>query len=208
MNISNISAEQRYQLTQWRVGFLVVLTIALSACATSPVTNESQTRAVHPIEGIWRIDDAASYIEIRPCKNDTEKLCGHLIAFDGNPKARDYLHPSWLHWGQKLCGSLIVADLEQSEAAQIYRGTLYDPNEGQVYNLIVLAKSRDEIEARIYLGASIDEAIGLGVGALSGDTGIVSLLSFFTRAGIGREHLGETVQWRRASYPIETCSAA
>lgn len=178
---------------------------ALAACATSPSSGEPSERMPHMIEGYWAMGDAQNVIEMRPCKDDEQKLCGHLIEFAGGKDDRDYLHPGFLSWGQKLCDSLIVADLEQTEEPQIYTGTIYNPDEGQVYALIILVKSHDLIESRIYMGASIDEAISLSIGALTGDVGIFSTLSFLTRAGIGKEHLGETNQWTRHASAIDRC---
>lgn len=184
-----------------------LLVLGLASCATTKADKAPEERASHMIEGYWSVGETRNVIHVRACKDDEDKLCGHLVEFDGEKNDRDYLHPSWFLWGQKLCDSLIVADLEQSAEEQIFSGTIYDPDEGQVYNLIVLLKTSDQIETRAYMGASIDEAISLGIGALTGDVGVFSTLSFLTRAGIGKEHLGENVEWRRHDGALNRCDA-
>ena len=125
-------ANQTQSKSRSGIALLTAFSMALSACATTPHEEDPKPRVAHAIEGYWATNDTGDIVEIRPCKDDDEKLCGHLIQFDGNPDARDYLHPSWLHWGQKLCDSLIVADMVQTEEPQIYTGSFYDPEEGQI----------------------------------------------------------------------------
>ncbi|WP_170336170.1 DUF2147 domain-containing protein [Ruegeria arenilitoris] len=184
----------------------LVASIALGACAQADQDTGMVSRNPSPLEGYWGLGETPNTVFLEPCKAGSEKLCGKLVVFEGDPDARDVLNPDLLSWGQKICNSVIVFDLTPSEETQIYTGRLYDPDEGEVLNLIVLVKSADVIEARAFHGASVDEAVNLVVSAVTGELPIFETISIATRASIGKKHLGKNYTWTRVEPPQHQCS--
>ena len=163
-------------------------------------------RTPDSIEGFWRLENGTSVVEIAPCRVGRKPLCGRLIAFEREPTDRDYLTSDFMSWGQRLCRSEVVTDIEVSRDERVYSGSYYAPHEGTNYNLMLLRKDNDTVEARIYLGASLDEVIDLAIGsALGSAPSLFTSLSFLTRAGVGKELLGETVDWHRVHQPEGRC---
>ena len=127
----------------------LLMSIALGACAAFDQEEEIVTRTLSPLEGYWTLNEAPNTVLIKPCETGSKKLCGRLVAFGGDPNARDDLNPHFFDWGQKICNSAVVYDLAPTDKPQIYAGRLYDPEEGENLNLIVLMKSHNVIEARV-----------------------------------------------------------
>ncbi len=203
---SNVGQGQQVQRSTAGVRALLATACILQACAATPdhsVQREADNTP-HAIEGHWAIGDTRSTVEIKPCAGSDSALCAHLTAFDGHPDARDLLQPRWLSWGQRLCNSLLVNDLVYSDETRLYTGTFYDPDAGEYYRLVILMRSANEVAARVFMGAEVGEAVSLGINGLTGNVGVLSTLSLVARASLGKEHLGETIAWRRTS-PSDHC---
>ncbi|MFP3385358.1 DUF2147 domain-containing protein [Tritonibacter sp. SIMBA_163] len=186
----------------------LLVSIAVGACAASDQEGEIVARAISPLEGYWTLSDAPNTVLIEPCETGSEKLCGRLVVFEGDPSARDAFNPDLFAWGQKICNSVVISDLEATKEPQSYTGRFYDPGEGEDLNLIISMTSHNVIEARAYYGASIDEAVDLGVAAATGELPVFATVSYATRAIIGKKHLGETFSWVRTAQPQQLCSDA
>lgn len=98
-------------------------------------------------------------------------------------------------------------NLQPRGGPYIFSGQFYDPGEGQTYQLSLHLHSDNQAEARTYLGATVDGAIGLGVSAATGELPVLDTVSYAVRAFIGKKHLGETVIWSRLDKPTTHCNA-
>ena len=182
------------------------LFLLLAGCATTNNSDHDYGQAFEKIEGYWRLGDGVSIAEIAPCKRGRGSYCGRLIVFAGDPKARDYQTPDMMAWGQRLCGSTIISKIKPTDDPRVFSGRFYEPDQGRNYHLLLLVKEHDVLEASIYLGAGFDEVIEMAVGAAFGSSpDMFTALSFLTRAGIGKEHLGKSENWQRVRAPQGRC---
>lgn len=178
----------------------------LAGCAANTTPGPKAAAPPGPLEGFWRLADQTTVVHVAPCELGRPPLCGRLLVFEGDQQARDYLSPGFFAWGQRLCGSDMLSRIEPASETGVYEGAYYAPDEGQHYNLMLTRKDAASLEARIYLGASVDEAVDMAVGtALGSAPSALAGLSFVTRASVGKELLGETQVWHRVDEPSDRC---
>lgn len=106
------------------------------------------------ITGVWITDDGLGAVEIAPCG---EKRCGrivwmkNLLGKDGHPQ-RDVNNPDEELRARPVCGVEILQGLIQQRDKSWDSGKIYDPKEGDTYDLAVKLKSPNELEVTGYEG--------------------------------------------------------
>ena len=201
--------QQRSTWRNARFGVVIIAGIALGGCTPDAQNAAIAARDPDPIEGYWHIAAAQSTILLEPCKAGSDKLCGRLVKFAGDPNQRDLQNASLLDWGQKICGSKVIFDLTRTESPTTYAGRFYDPEDGNYLNLLVSTVGKNRMETRLYHGADMDEALNLAVtSAIEGSIPVFDTISLATRATIGRQHLGENMVWLRVQKPRAACDTS
>jgi uncharacterized protein (DUF2147 family) len=191
----------------WILGLSILAGYVATGCSGPESAQDTVTRQTSPMLGIWKLGNTESTVAIDHCEDEPEQLCGKLMSFPGDPNARDFLNAGFLDWGRRLCESTVIFGLSETEEPQVFSGRLYDPGEGQTYQLSLRLHSDNQAQARTYLGATVDGAIGLGVSAATGELTVLDTVSYAVRAFIGKKHLGETVIWSRLDKPTTHCNA-
>jgi uncharacterized protein (DUF2147 family) len=126
----------------------VVPTMAL-AIVLAPATAQARD-----VTGIWLTDDGRGAVEIERCG---DKRCGRLVWLkeplddDGHP-FRDENNPDPAARQQPICGLQIIKDVVPQSDGSFDGGSVYDPEEGKVYSVMLKADSNDRLEVRGYLG--------------------------------------------------------
>jgi uncharacterized protein (DUF2147 family) len=127
----------------------IVATMALASLLS--VSSAAQAKDV---TGIWLSDDGEGAIEIQPCG---DKRCGRLVWLktplddEGRPLV-DANNPDPAARKRPVCGVVIIKDVALQRDGTWDGGSVYDPEEGKVYSVMLKAKSNDSLEVTGYLG--------------------------------------------------------
>jgi uncharacterized protein (DUF2147 family) len=114
----------------------------------------SAAEAAADIAGVWMSDDGQGAVEIERCG---DKRCGHLVWLKtpldkaGHPM-RDANNPDPAARQRPLCGAEIIKDAAPQRDGSWDGGSIYDPEEGKVYSVMLKPKSNDRLEVTGYLG--------------------------------------------------------
>jgi uncharacterized protein (DUF2147 family) len=106
------------------------------------------------VSGLWMTEDGEGAVEIEPCG---EARCGHIVwlkePFDaaGQP-IRDVNNPSPSERQRPLCGAEIISGLRPQDDGSWDDGSIYDPEEGKSYSLMIKADGNDRLKLRGYIG--------------------------------------------------------
>lgn len=177
------------------LALLIALMAALAGCAATPDMPSGRTDAV---TGFWSLPDGQGVIEVLRCETRADALCGRLVAHDGPDDARDYSHPDFWAWGERVCGSQVVFDARAQPEAGVWKGRVYVRAEGAVYHAEIAAAGRDRLDVLLYEGASVDEGGSVAIGAAMGNLpDPIDLGYLAVRAAAGRELLAREQVWRR-----------
>jgi uncharacterized protein (DUF2147 family) len=184
--------------------FLILMAplMGLVGCASSPQATYTQSS----MEGFWQLADGTSIVEISPCAIEAPTLCGRLVKFEGDKNTRDYNTPDIMAWGSRICGSMIISNLTNSTQPHSLTGSLYDPERGERYNLILSQANSNVVQAQSYLGTTGDEIVDVAISALLGSP--PSLLDgayLAIRGSLGKRFLRESEVWHRVRNPDERC---
>jgi hypothetical protein len=91
----------------------------------------------------------------------------------------------------------MVTQLRPTEIEGEYVGFIYNSDIAETLHLqLVLANDRT-IEAVVYFGANLDEAVDMAIGAAFSPVKMVDLAWYLTRAGVGKTWLSSDQTWRR-----------
>lgn len=185
---------------------LNLLAILLTACSTAIDPAPSSQKDRDLIEGYWRFSDRLTTISIERCASGIAKLCGLLIAFDGERTARNYETSDLSRWGERRCRSEVIVVDPDPERDGLYVGRIQDPSSGQTYAVELTLRSKSVLEAHTFLSVTLDETVDMALHAALGraptliDTG-----SYIARTLAGKELHSEVERWRRISLPHQRC---
>ncbi|WP_107497019.1 hypothetical protein [Thalassobius sp. I31.1] len=172
----------------------IVFTFNMVVACTTTQDPPAQTFG-DPIEGVWLLGDDQSPINIAPCSSDKEDgLCGTLTQMPDDEDAwSSQINAKW--WQDSL--SPTVTQLRPTEIEGEYVGFIYNSDIAEtLYLQLVLANDRT-IEAVVYFGADLDEAVDIAIGAVFSPVKMTDLAWFLTRAGVGKTWLSNEQTWRR-----------
>jgi uncharacterized protein (DUF2147 family) len=127
----------------------IVATIALASLL--PVAAAAQAKDV---TGVWMSDDGEGAVEIQPCG---DKRCGRLVWLktpldDAGRPLVDANNPDPAARKRPVCGVEIIKDVALQSDGSWDGGSVYDPEEGKVYSVMLKAKANDSLEVTGYLG--------------------------------------------------------
>lgn len=127
----------------------IVLTMALASLLLIPSAAQAKD-----VTGVWMSDDGEGAIEIQPCG---DKRCGRLVWLKtplddvGRPLV-DANNPDPAARKRPVCGIDIIKDVALQSDGSWDSGSVYDPEEGKVYSVMLKTKGNDSLEVTGYLG--------------------------------------------------------
>jgi uncharacterized protein (DUF2147 family) len=106
------------------------------------------------VTGIWMSDDGEGAVEIERCG---DKRCGKLVWLktpndDAGKPLRDANNPDPAARQKPVCGVQIIKDVALQSDGSWDGGTVYDPEEGKSYSVMIKPTGNDNLEVRGYLG--------------------------------------------------------
>ncbi len=149
-----------------------------------------------PIEGVWLLGDDQPVLTIAPCgRKEEDGLCGTLTKMPKDDEAlNSQSNPDWWWQNDPI---QTVTQLRPTEIEGEYVGFIYNSDIAETLHLqLVLANDRT-IEAVVYFGANLDEAVDMAIGAAFSPVKMVDLAWYLTRAGVGKTWLSSDQTWRR-----------
>jgi hypothetical protein len=148
-----------------------------------------------PIEGVWLLGDEQSSIRIAPCSSEQDDgLCGTLTQVpEGGDAWSSQANAEWWQDGP----APTVTQLRPTEIKGEYVGFMYNPDIAETLHLQLIHANDRTIEAVVYFGADLDEAVDMAIGATFSPVQIADLAWFLTRAGVGKTWLSSDQTWRR-----------
>ncbi|ETI64861.1 hypothetical protein C100_05110 [Sphingobium sp. C100] len=109
----------------------IIRTIGLAAVAVSALV-ALPAQAAQPVTGRWATVDGKAIVNIAPCG---KQLCGRIEKIvkptPGRPHT-DIKNPDPTLRSRPLVGLALLSDF--SDAGDIWKGTIYDPESGKSYN--------------------------------------------------------------------------
>jgi len=120
------------------------------------VSHAAVSFARNDIEGVWIDDTGKGAVRIMPCGEDSS-LCGYIVwleagkSRDGIP-LRDKLNPDPKKRHRLICGLQVIGQLQPKPASGWDQGWIYDPKQGQSFDVAVRRLTEDRIEILGYLG--------------------------------------------------------
>lgn len=124
--------------------------------ATAPPSPAAAGPAVAEA-GLWIDHTGKGAVEISPCGN---KLCGTIVWLDqpldgkGNPIVDDN-NPETSKRTQPVCGLQVIGNLVQQKDGSWDKGWIYDPENGETYDLAVSIKPPNRLSVTGYLGLKL-----------------------------------------------------
>ncbi len=127
----------------------VVATMALASLLSISSAAEAKD-----VTGVWLSDDGEGAVEIQPCG---DKRCGRLIWLktpldDAGRPLVDANNPDPTARKRPVCGIDIIKDAALQSDGSWDGGSVYDPEEGKIYSVMLKAKGNDSLEVTGYLG--------------------------------------------------------
>jgi uncharacterized protein (DUF2147 family) len=107
-------------------------------------------------EGTWMFADRVA-VQIFECEG---LVCGKIVWLlrprmpDGGPDV-DHLNPDPALRQRQLCGLTIIWGLQPEATGHWSNGSLYDPQDGNTYDLTAEMTAPDRISARVYRGVPL-----------------------------------------------------
>ncbi len=183
------------------VSILILACAALTGCASS-ASLTTPNPALEHISGLWRLPDDQGWLELGPCPERADQLCGVLVAFQGDHNARDYAHPDLWAWGERLCGASVLEAAELDMHAGVWRGHVYWREDGQILDAELIQTGPDTLDVLLFDGADMTEGVSMAVSALLGSAPDPFDLAYYAaRAGLGRDVLSQPQEWTRNTPP-------
>lgn len=115
-------------------------TILGSVLSFGVVAGENPTSVVSPL-GYWKTEDQKAIVNIYPCLNDQQKLCGKIVKLrdpidpeTGNPKVDKKNDDAKLRDRPLLGLEMLTGFIpEKGSATKWEEGAIYSPTEGKTY---------------------------------------------------------------------------
>lgn len=120
-----------------------VLLMAVLTTASGQAQNASE------IAGTWIDHTGRGAVELHPCG---DRLCGR-IAWLKEPQVKGA--PATDAKGRPLCGLQIIGDLRPQRNGGWDGGWIYNPEEGETFNVEIKLQSRDTLKVTGYLGVKL-----------------------------------------------------
>lgn len=131
----------------------VVPAVALLALTAGSADAQIQS----PELGVWVDDTGAGAVEIYPCIQKPDRLCGRIVWLreplnaEGKPK-RDRYNPNAERQNQPICGLGVLGNLGPVSEGGFDGGWIYDPKVGKSYSAAIQLQNRDRLVVTGYLG--------------------------------------------------------
>jgi uncharacterized protein (DUF2147 family) len=106
------------------------------------------------VTGLWITDDGLGAVQIDPCGT---ARCGHIVWLKqpldaaGKPM-HDVNNPDPVARRRPLCGVEVISNLQPQGDGSWDGGTIYDPEEGKSYSVMLKPAGADRLEVTGYLG--------------------------------------------------------
>lgn len=110
--------------------------------------------------GLWLSSKKALLVEIAPCEDARDALCGHIAWLkkthrkDGSLRLDDR-NPDPALRDRPWCGIEVIEGLRPAGDGRWEGGTVYDPKRGERFRLAVETRSDGRLEMRGYLGIEL-----------------------------------------------------
>jgi uncharacterized protein (DUF2147 family) len=109
--------------------------------------------------GVWLTGKKKAAVEIMPCDDAAERLCGRLVwmqkLYDDKGRLRlDWYNPDESKRRQPMCGVSVLRHLRKNGDGE-WEGKVYNPKDGKTYSGIVRPQSEDTLELRAFLGIEL-----------------------------------------------------
>jgi uncharacterized protein (DUF2147 family) len=132
----------RLSLTAWIIAAVIGLAPALGPAAAQ----EEQENRSAPY-GVWMPEDEESKVEIYPCG---EAMCGRVAwmqeQYDENGKIlTDIYNPDPDLRSTPVLGLVIMTDILPTDDEGVWRGRVYNPQDGRTYDFWLTVKSESQI---------------------------------------------------------------
>lgn len=116
----------------------------------------SSTALAADLRGVWLTEDKEAVLTISDCDGQP---CGRIIWLDNatdqsGSLRRDQHNPDSAKQSQRICGLVVINDLEPS-GADTWDGSVYNPQDGKTYSANITVLSDEELKVRAYIGLPI-----------------------------------------------------
>ena len=107
-----------------------------------------------PPAGLWIDHTGRGAVEILPCG---QKLCGRIVWMQqpndkrGQP-LRDGLNPEKSLRSRPICGLQVIGDLEPQRDGSWDKGWIYDPEQGEAFDVEIRLRAPDKLQVKGYKG--------------------------------------------------------
>jgi uncharacterized protein (DUF2147 family) len=109
--------------------------------------------------GVWLTGKKKAAVEIKPCEEDSGRLCGQLVwmqkLYDDKGRLRlDWENPDKSKRREPMCGVEVLRGLEKNGEGE-WQGEVYNPKDGKTYSGIVRPEDEERLNLRAYLGIEL-----------------------------------------------------
>ncbi|MEL6878594.1 MAG: DUF2147 domain-containing protein [Pseudomonadota bacterium] len=127
------------------------MTARFAFAALALAATASPAFAADPVNGRWITQDKDAVVSIGKCGATT---CGRIARFLVTPPdgldQRDIYNPDKKKRTRKLLGLPILTSFKQD--GDVWRGRIYDPNDGKSYRSVLRRKSANVLEVKGCIG--------------------------------------------------------
>lgn len=135
-NVGNISVVKRLSRS---TPATKIASLLLAAAFTAVTLSEARTETRTDIVGRWATQGFGSIVEIAPCREAPESMCGSILwLWEANDKSgrprTDGNNPDRTLSRRPLIGVEILRNLRETEPGVLTGGTVYNPDDGRTYS--------------------------------------------------------------------------
>ncbi len=132
---------------------------ALSAAValTGSLLAAAPAAARGDVTGIWYDDTGRGAVRLQPCGSRNQSVCGYIVwlkqkqTSSGQPLT-DALNPNPRQRKRPICGLQVIGRLKPQQDGSWDNGWIYDPKQGQSFDVAVQRLSDDKLQITGYLG--------------------------------------------------------
>jgi uncharacterized protein (DUF2147 family) len=108
--------------------------------------------------GVWYDDSGRGAVHMQPCGNANQSMCGYIVWLKDPLKASgkpltDALNPDPRNRNRPICGLQVIGQLKPQTDGSWDNGWIYDPKQGQSFDVAVRRLDEDKLQITGYLGA-------------------------------------------------------